>query len=123
MSRYVMVETISMFKHRYCVEVPDDVEEEMYFKDGTRTFPCTPEEWAMDTVTCEEAIEFTQKHIDECITDAKQVSLEEALKLFRKEESFFDRWDDATIIKNHVTSLAEQSEFKNENDQTAPKDA
>ena len=51
MSKYVMVDTVSMFRMRYCVEVPDDVEEELYFNDGTRTFPCTPEEYARDTVT------------------------------------------------------------------------
>lgn len=110
-----MVETISMFKLRYCVEVPDDIGEEMYFKDGTRNFPCTLEEWAMDTVTCHEATEFTQKHIDECITDAKEVSIEEALALFRKEEpNFGEVWDDETIIKNHITLMSNQQEFENE---------
>lgn len=106
MSRYVMVTAIQSFRMRYAVEVPDDVEEEMYFKDGTRSFPCTPEEWAMDTVTCREAKEFTQEDMGEMIIDAEVKTLPEILSQFRKEEpAFGEAWDDETIIKNHVTEL------------------
>ena len=87
MAKYVMVETVSMFKHRYVVEVGDD----------------DPSEWALDTVTCEEAKEFTQKHLDEIITGHYDITLEDAVALYRKEEPFFAAWGDDVIIKNHIT--------------------
>ena len=115
MSKYVMVDTVSMFRMRYVIEVPDDIEEEMYFKDGTRTFPCTPEEWAMDTVTCEEAREFTQKHLEEVITSTREVTLEEAIAQYRKEEpTIGEAWNDELIIKNTITPIGhnEQEEIQ-----------
>ena len=106
MSRYVIVTAIQSFRMRYAVEVPDDVEEELYFKDGTRSFPCTPEEWAMDTVTCHEAKEFTQEDMGEMIIDAEVKTLPEILNQFRKEEpAFGEAWDDEIIIKNTITPI------------------
>jgi len=106
MSRYVLVEAISQFRMRYVVEVPDDIEEELYFKDGTRSFPCTPEEWAKDTVTCEEAKEFSQHHLGETIVSTREVTLEEAVAQYRIDEPVIGAaWDDDLIIKNTITSL------------------
>jgi hypothetical protein len=113
MSKYVMVDTVSMFRMRYVIEVPDDIEEEMYFKDGTRTFPCTPEEWAMDTVTCQEAREFTQKHLEEVITSTREVTLEEAIAQYRKEEpTIGEAWNDELIIKNTITPIGHNEQEK-----------
>ena len=99
-----MVETISMFKIKYCVEVPDDVEEGAY--------PTSPINYAMDTVVCNEAKEFTQKYLEEVISDANEVTLEEAIAQYRKDEpTLGEAWDDETIIKNHITPVG-----KNEND-------
>jgi hypothetical protein len=53
MSKFVLVETISQYRMRYVIEVPDD------HNDGE--FPCTAETWAEDTVTMEEMTEFSQK--------------------------------------------------------------
>jgi hypothetical protein len=117
MSKYVMVDTVSMFRMRYVVEVPDDVGEELYFKDGTRSFPVTPEEYAMDTVTCEEAKEFTQKHLEEVITSAREVTLEEALAQYRKDEpTLGEAWDDEIIIENAITPIghSEQDRMRKE---------
>jgi len=113
MSKYVMVDTVSMFRMRYCVEVPDDVGEELYFKDGTRTFPCTPEEYAKDTVTCEDAKEFTQDHLDEVIVSTREVTLEEAIAQFRRDEPMFgSAWDDDLIIKNTITPIGHSEREK-----------
>ena len=113
MSKYIMVDTVSMFRMRYCVEVPDDVGEELYFKDGTRTFPCTPEEYAKDTVTCEDAKEFTQDHLDEVIVSTREVTLEEAIAQFRKDEPMFgSAWDDDLIIKNTITPIGHSEREK-----------
>lgn len=117
MSKYILVDTVSQFRMRYCVEVPDDVGEEIYFKDGTRSFPCTPEEYASDTVVCEEAKEFTQHHLGETIVSTREVTLEEAIAQFRKDEPLFgDSWDDKVIIKNAITEIghSEQERIKEE---------
>ena len=104
--KYVLVNALSQFRVRYVVEVPDDVGEEMYFKDGTRSFPCTPEEYASDTVVCEEAKEFTQEHLGETIFEAREVTLEEAIELYRKDEPVIgEAWDDELIIKNAITPV------------------
>jgi len=99
---------------RYCVEVPDDVGEEMYFKDGTRSFPCTPEEYASDTVVCEEAKEFSQFHVGESIISTREVTLEEAIALHRKDNQWCSSWSDEVIIKNAITEIGHNEREKME---------
>jgi len=53
MSKYIMVDAISQFRMRYVIEVPDN------HNDGE--YSCTAESWAMDTVTMQEAKEFSQE--------------------------------------------------------------
>jgi hypothetical protein len=60
----VLVECVSMFRMRYAVETPDD-----------------HPEYALDTVTCEEAEEFSQEHIGETIVSHRVISREELLAL------------------------------------------
>ena len=105
MSKYMMVDAISMFRMRYVVEVPDDVEEEMYFKDGTRSFPCTPEEYAKDTVTCGDTREFSQEHLDEVISSVWEVTKEEAIKQFKKDNGYLCAWSDEHVVKNAFTEI------------------
>ena len=94
--RWVMVNAISMFRMRYLVEIEAGGE------------PV----WALDTVTCNEAKEFTQKHLDEVIVDWKEVTQEEALKQYREDEPLFgEAWDDELIIKNAFTTLEDLKEF------------
>ena len=120
MSKYVMVDTVSMFRMRYCVEVPDDVEEDLYFIDGTRSFPCTPEEYAKDTVTCEDAREFTQEHLDEVIVSTREVTLEEAIAQYRKDEpTLGEAWDDEIIIKNAITPIGHSERLKIQQEEAA----
>lgn len=113
MSKYVMVDTISQFRMRYVVEVPDNVGEERYFKNGMRAFPCTPEVYASDTVVCEEAKEFTQQHLGETIVSTREVTLEEAIAQFRKDEPMIgESWDDELIIKNTITPIGHNEQEK-----------
>jgi hypothetical protein len=100
-SKYVMVEAISQFRMRYVVEVPEDCEN----PTDPSLYPCTPEEYAMDTVTCEEAKEFTQHHLGETIVSAREVTLNEAIVQYRKDEPFFSSWEDDVIIKNAITPI------------------
>jgi hypothetical protein len=101
MSKYVMVDAISQFRMRYVVEVPDDVENP---SDGK--YPCTPEQYASDSVTCEDVREFSQEHIGETIVSTREVTLEEAIAQWRKDNgSGFDVWSDELVVKNSITEI------------------
>ena len=95
MSKYVMVDTISMFRMRYVVEVPDD-----------RSFPITPEEYAKDSVTCEDVREFSQEHLDEVISSCREVTLEEAVAQWREDNgSNYSVWTDEYIAEKAITEI------------------
>lgn len=68
-----LVETISMFRMRYVVD-------------------CDSIEHAKDAVTCNEAEEFGQMHIDECITGAREVNDEEIVRLFFEDAPYLESW-------------------------------
>jgi len=63
-TEWVLVETVSTFRHRYMVEVPQG-----------------KAEWALDTVAMDEAKEFSQEHLGFHIVSNRTVSLEEALEI------------------------------------------
>lgn len=67
----VMVDTVSMFRMRYVVKVP-----------------IGKSEWALDTVTCNEAKEFSQKHLDETIVSHRVVTEEEYVKVFDEDNNY-----------------------------------
>ena len=101
MSKYVMVDTISQFRMRYVVEVPDDVENPSEGK-----YPCTPEQYASDSVTCEDTREFSQEHLGETIVSTREVPLEEAIAQWRKDNGgAFDVWSDELVVKNSITEI------------------
>ena len=92
MSKYVMVDAISQFRMRYVVEVPDDA-------------ACSTVEYAEDTVTCEDAKEFSQLHLGETIVSSREITLEEAIKQFKTDEPIFSEWEDSVIINNAITTV------------------
>ena len=83
---WVLVETVSMFRMRYMVEVPKG-----------------KSEYALDTVTCQEAVEFSQKHIDEVIVSHRTVTEEEALAVFDIDNNYLTTWDKERKIETHFT--------------------
>ena len=87
---WVLVETVEMFRMRYVVECPVD-----------------HPEYALDTVTAEQANEFSQKHIGETITSARTIPEEEALELCAEDNQWGDSWTwkKEPIIKNHFTRM------------------
>lgn len=78
MSKIVLVETVSMFKHIYAVEVGDN----------------DPAEYALDTVTMQEKglDEFAQKHIGEDIFSHRVVTEEEYIKVFDEMNHYLKEW-------------------------------
>lgn len=61
---YVLVETISIFRMQYLVQVPKG-----------------KKEYALDTVTMNEANEFTQEWVGENLINARVVTTEQALEI------------------------------------------
>lgn len=83
---YVLVETISQYRMRYVVEVPD-----------------SHPEWALDTVTVEEAREFSQHYLGETIISDRVVNKEEIVNLFRKDNDYLHNLNDEEIMERFVT--------------------
>jgi len=89
---WVLVETVTMFRNRYMCEVPE----------GKKL-------WALDTVTCEEAKEFSSEHIGEQIVSHRVVTEEEALKLFDEDNDYMSGW---TKEKKMETAFTFESDIE-----------
>ena len=93
-TEWVLVECISTFRERYMVEVPKG-----------------KELWALDTVTMNEAKEFSQEHLGETIVSHRVVSLEEALVLCDKDNAYCSAWSDDKKINAFFTKEGENVEL------------
>ena len=91
---WVLVETVQMFRHRYMVQVPA----------GNK-------EWALDTVTLEEAKEFSQHHLGETITSHRVVTEEEALRICDEDNSYCKTWSDEHKFNVFFTKDGEKVEL------------
>lgn len=87
----VLVECISTFRQRYVVEVPKD-----------------RSEWALDTVTLNEAQEFSQQHLGEQIVSHRVLSKEEVLDLCDKDNDYAKTWNDEYKFNTFVTPWREE---------------
>lgn len=72
----VLVECVSQFRMRYVVEVPKG-----------------KSEWALDTVTMNEATELSQEHIGENIISHRVIDEEEYLRVFNLDNDYLKVWD------------------------------
>ncbi len=75
-----LVETISMFRMRYVVE-------------------CESAEHAKDTVSMNEAQEFSQLHVDEVITSSREIDDAEYLRLFDEDNDYLREWSEEEKFK------------------------
>ncbi len=89
--QWVLVETVQMFRHRYMCEVPKG-----------------KAEWALDTVTMEEAKEFSQQHLGETIVSHRTLTMEEALELCDQDNDYARKWNDDHKIKTFFTKDGEK---------------
>lgn len=89
MNDYVVVTTVSTFRHRYVMHKDD------LCKLNTQILPSDQEllTWAMDTVTCEECDEFSQLHLGEQIVDTVEMSEDEVLHLFDGDNDYLKGWN------------------------------
>jgi len=76
--KLVLVETVSVFRHRYVVE-------------------CNEEEHAADEVVCrlgnDDFEEFSQHHVDESISSTRVITEQEYMELFDKDNHYLAKWD------------------------------
>ena len=86
--RYVVVTTVSQFRQRYCIPMSElqktNPDKELTVENAR--------EWAMDTVTMEEADEFSQKWMGETILDTMILDEERVLLLFDRDNDYLQGW-------------------------------
>jgi len=99
-TQLVLVECVSMFRMRYLVEVPV----------GTDNYGYDKKEWALDTVTMEEAKEFSQQHIGETIVSSRVISKEEALVLCDQDNDYAKSWPEEKKIEQFFTTAGDHIE-------------
>lgn len=87
-TKLVLVETISTFRMRYVIELPED----------------KPVDWALDTVTMDEAVELSQRHINNDIISHRVISKEEFLQIFDHDNDYLSSWDEQKKL-NMITKL------------------
>ena len=97
-TQLVLVECVSTFRQRYMVEVPVGTDD--YGNDKTL--------WALDTVTMQEAKEFSQEFLGEQFVSHRVVTYDEALSLCDKDNDYTVSWDTETKVKNFFTTVADQ---------------
>lgn len=78
----VLVECVSSFRMLYAVEVPKG-----------------KKEWALDTVTMNEAEEMAQEHIGENIISHRVVSEDEYIRVFDEVNGYLSSWDKEQKMK------------------------
>lgn len=87
----VLVECVSTFRMRYVVEVP---------KGKT--------EWALDTVSMDEAREFSQEHIGEQIMSNRVISEDEAITISDVDNYYCASWSREKKLETFVTEWKEK---------------
>ena len=98
MKKLVMVDGLSQFRVRYCVEVEDDIEH------------------ALDEVVCRyddlEFHEFSQEHLlpSPVIISYKEINKEEYLRMFDEDNSYLKSWTEEQKLKfinkiNYATEI------------------
>jgi hypothetical protein len=83
---WVLVEAVHTFRMRYMVEVPSE-----------------HPEYALDTVTMDEAKEFSQEFIGQQIMSHRVISEEDALKLCDVDNYYCAKWDNQKKIETFFT--------------------
>ena len=84
----VLVECIQQYRMRYVVEVP-----------------VGKSEWALDTVTMEEAVEFSQLNLGETIISHRVITKDEVIKICDIDNDYCKSWDTEKKFEVFVTPL------------------
>jgi len=90
---YVVVTCVSSYRMRYVMH-KDDLQ-----KLNTEK-PVDPIEWANDTVTMEQCEEFSQEHMGEYILDTFEMTEDEVIELFDKDNDYLSSWPNEKKIES-----------------------
>lgn len=91
---WVLVEAVQQFRMRYMVQVP-----------------ASNPEWALDTVTMQEAKEFSQENMGETIVSHRVISEEEAFELCDKDNDYTRSWNREQKMRAFFTKDGEKVEL------------
>ena len=95
----VLVETVLSYRMRYVVEAPED-----------------HPEYALDTVSMEDAKEFSQLYLGEHISSHRVVSEEEAIKICDQDNDYLKSWTTEQKLNSFVTTMEDQG-YKDEDEE------
>jgi hypothetical protein len=88
-TRIVLVDALVSYRMRYAVELAED----------------SPEEWARDTVTMEQAVEFSQECLGEQIVSHRVITEDEFLQQFDKDNGYLADWPADKKFDSALTRL------------------
>jgi len=91
---WVLVECVSQFRQRYMCQVPKG-----------------KAEWALDTVTMNEAKEFSQEHLGETIVSHRVIPFMEALELCDVDNEYCNKWNVDKKVEVFFTKDGEKVEL------------
>jgi len=83
MTKLVMVETLSQFRHRYVIEMPDDADNV----------------WAVEQVLFDSPEEMSQTHLGELDFSHRVIDKEEYLRLFNEDNDYLKEWNEEQKLK------------------------
>ena len=89
MSKYVLVDTVLSYRIRYVIELDDT----------------DPNEYALDTVVCDEAVEFSQEFLGEQIVSHRQITEEQFIALCDEDNDYLKSWDNQKKLDTFITKL------------------
>ena len=92
MSKYVLVDTVLSYRMRYVIELDDN----------------DPNEYALDTVVYNEAIEFSQYFLGEQIVSHRQITEDEIITLCDEDNDYLKSWDNQKKLDTFVTKLVKE---------------
>lgn len=93
-TKIVLVDALVSYRMRYAVELAED----------------SPDEWALDTVTMEQAAEFSQECLGEQIISHRVVTESEFLQQFDKDNSYLSAWTPEQKFESALTQLEPKNE-------------
>ena len=92
---WVLVECVSQFRQRYMCQVPKG-----------------KAEWALDTVTMNEAKEFSQEHLGETIVSHRVIPFMEALELCDVDNEYCNKWNVEKKMEVFFTKDGEKANYE-----------
>jgi hypothetical protein len=95
-TEFVLVETVSMFRMRYMIEVPKG-----------------KSHYALDDVVGGELKEFSQKHLDEIIVSHRKVKQKKIVEMIDNDNEYCKSWSPEKKLESFVNFMETKNEQTN----------